>query len=125
MFFFFSSRRRHTRFDCDWSSDVCSSDLEWAFGRPLDVALLSRAAELLLGEHDFRGLAATGGGSGRPHYRSRVALAPWAPRTDGAGGTFTIEADRVLHRLGRFLVGAMGDVALGRRPLDDLPRLLS
>src|SRR5256886_7873275 len=25
-FFFFSSRRRHTRFDCDWSSDVCSSD---------------------------------------------------------------------------------------------------
>src|SRR5256886_13723488 len=26
-FFFFASRRRHTRFDCDWSSDVCSSDL--------------------------------------------------------------------------------------------------
>src|SRR5207237_1255826 len=24
---FFSSRRRHTRFKCDWSSDVCSSDL--------------------------------------------------------------------------------------------------
>src|SRR2546430_10269701 len=24
--FFFSSRRRHTIFDCDWSSDVCSSD---------------------------------------------------------------------------------------------------
>src|SRR2546427_9342987 len=29
-FFFFSSRRRHTRFDCDWSSDVCSSDLSHA-----------------------------------------------------------------------------------------------
>src|SRR5205085_8455561 len=28
--FFFSSRRRHTRFDCDWSSDVCSSDLSTA-----------------------------------------------------------------------------------------------
>src|SRR5256712_11835960 len=27
LFFFFSSRRRHTRFDCDWSSDVFSSDL--------------------------------------------------------------------------------------------------
>src|SRR2546430_10836624 len=25
--FFFTSRSRHTRFDCDWSSDVCSSDL--------------------------------------------------------------------------------------------------
>src|SRR6266568_7890634 len=28
-FFFFSSRRRHTRWNCDWSSDVCSSDLEF------------------------------------------------------------------------------------------------
>src|SRR5690242_21012354 len=27
-FFFFSSRRRHTRLTCDWSSDVCSSDLD-------------------------------------------------------------------------------------------------
>src|SRR3990167_656115 len=26
-FVFFPRRRRHTRFDCDWSSDVCSSDL--------------------------------------------------------------------------------------------------
>src|SRR5436309_11751768 len=29
MFFFFSSRRRHTRFSRDWSSDVCSSDLNY------------------------------------------------------------------------------------------------
>src|SRR2546421_1617985 len=29
-FFFFSSRRRHTRSDRDWSSDVCSSDLQIA-----------------------------------------------------------------------------------------------
>src|SRR5690625_7487062 len=32
MFFFFSSRRRHTRWPRDWSSDVCSSDLN-----PLDA----------------------------------------------------------------------------------------
>src|SRR5256886_6790817 len=43
-FFFFSSRRRHTRFDCDWSSDVCSSDLEEqrrarATGRPYEPPL--------------------------------------------------------------------------------------
>src|SRR2546427_4525380 len=54
-FFFFSSRRRHTRFDCDWSSDVCSSDLTMpraAVGRwhrcvtvPIDCR--SREASLL------------------------------------------------------------------------------
>src|SRR6266480_3687461 len=33
-FFFFSSRRRHTRLTCDWSSDVCSSDLfQWGHAR--------------------------------------------------------------------------------------------
>src|SRR5690606_39809873 len=31
--FFFSSRRRHTRFSRDWSSDVCSSDLNLYVGR--------------------------------------------------------------------------------------------
>src|SRR5947199_9429035 len=32
VFFFFSSRRRHTRCLSDWSSDVCSSDLSWGCG---------------------------------------------------------------------------------------------
>jgi tRNA pseudouridine38-40 synthase len=96
---------------------------EWALGRPLDRDLLSEAAAALVGEHDFRGLAAAG--QVKPHYRSRVALAEWAPRTDGAGVTFTIEADRFLHRMVRFVVGAMVDVALGGRPLADLPRLLT
>src|SRR6266567_4555122 len=39
-FFFFSSRRRHTRFDCDWSSDVCSSDLDGGDARELQVDAL-------------------------------------------------------------------------------------
>jgi tRNA pseudouridine38-40 synthase len=98
---------------------------EWALGRPLHLTALARAAGVLPGEHDFRGLAATGAGSDRPHYRSRVALAEWAPRTDGVGVTFTIEADRFLHRMVRFLVGAMVDIALDRRPLEDFPRLLA
>src|SRR5690606_39855698 len=32
LLFFFSSRRRHTRFSRDWSSDVCSSDLAVGLG---------------------------------------------------------------------------------------------
>src|SRR5260221_2670370 len=37
--FFFSSRRRHTRSLCDWSSDVCSSDLQTASVQPTDPAV--------------------------------------------------------------------------------------
>src|SRR6266571_9501215 len=40
--FFFSSRRRHTRLTCDWSSDVCSSDLG---PRHVDAVALGEADE--------------------------------------------------------------------------------
>src|SRR2546430_8759719 len=46
--FFFSSRRRHPRFDCDWSSDVCSSDLPFAPGlKTIEDALELRRRILL------------------------------------------------------------------------------
>src|SRR3712207_8758561 len=58
LFFFFSSRRRHTRYWRDWSSDVCSSDLFLlrAVGRPTEplrqmrgcvVGFLRRAQNVL------------------------------------------------------------------------------
>src|SRR5215813_3834246 len=52
MFFFFSSRRRHTRCGRDWSSDVCSSDLQLVLERhdrleATRVSLPAAAAEQL------------------------------------------------------------------------------
>src|SRR5688500_19380696 len=35
--YFFSSRRRHTRLQGDWSSDVCSSDLTYSLYTELDI----------------------------------------------------------------------------------------
>src|SRR2546430_4352888 len=60
--FFFSSRRRHTRFDCDWSSDVCSSDLQLLnncsnpFRPAAEIANTSKAPG-----------ASTGGGGSSPN----------------------------------------------------------
>src|SRR2546429_5356301 len=52
-FFFYASRRRHTRCSLDWSSDVCSSDLISGQISPADA---QRSADLL-------GLALSAGGS--------------------------------------------------------------
>src|SRR5260221_8677801 len=62
LFFFFSSRRRHTRSLCDWSSDVCSSDLLWIdlldawawVSRPANLAGVPRELPILVisGAHD-------------------------------------------------------------------------
>src|SRR5690606_41124938 len=51
-FFFFSSRRRHTRFSRDWSSDVCSSDLDKTpyeyYNQELDTVNFSKETWLLI-----------------------------------------------------------------------------
>src|SRR5436309_10903377 len=55
--FFFSSRRRHTRFSRDWSSDVCSSDLSFIVTKKENLVLDDGAAagesELVLSKLAF------------------------------------------------------------------------
>src|SRR3989475_2579400 len=69
-FFFFSSRRRHTRFDCDWSSDVCSSDLDYvATGLNLDDTAQSILMNVARG--DVEKLARMG-----PHETRQPGLVP-------------------------------------------------
>src|SRR2546427_7724232 len=66
-FFFFSSRRRHTRFDCDWSSDVCSSDLDSRGGAPGVPAAACGggvSAAPVLAHRAARGRAGPGAGRG-------------------------------------------------------------
>src|SRR5205085_7327851 len=57
--FFFSGRRRHTRFDCDWSSDVCSSDLPSTARRRNSAQNVLRWAEPSAGA--AQGVPAAGG----------------------------------------------------------------
>src|SRR5256886_13598418 len=52
--FFFSSRRRHTRFDCDWSSDVCSSDLVSSASPDQRDMAMARLHELEAQARDLR-----------------------------------------------------------------------
>src|SRR6266566_5787574 len=56
-FFFFSSRRRHTRLQGDWSSDVCSSDLVTLDGDEDAVeaakAVVSELSDLIAEGHDI------------------------------------------------------------------------
>lgn len=96
---------------------------EWSLGETLDAPRLASAAEQLLGEHDFRAFSAVG--QIKPHYRCRVQVSRWDARPGAEGFIFTIEADRFLHRMVRFLVGTMVDVGRGRRPPADIPRLLA
>jgi len=96
---------------------------EWSVPGPLDHGALQAAASSVQGEHSFRALSAKG--VERPHYRCRIFEALWLKREDAPGLEFWVTADRYLHHMVRFLVGAMVDIARGRRPRSDLVGLLA
>src|SRR5256885_4286936 len=54
-FFFFSSRRRHTRLQGDWSSDVCSSDLDEQFAIYSEVARGAKGRPVIIRTFDIGG----------------------------------------------------------------------
>lgn len=95
---------------------------EFPFEFPLDRAALMAAASPLIGLHSFRAFAVKGTAPESDEHRCDVRTAHWEDRPGGV--VFEIEANRFLHHMVRFLVGTMLDVASGRRPADDIPRLL-
>src|SRR5690606_40085823 len=88
-----SSRRRHTRFSRDWSSDVCSSDLEWtATGQPATGAVISQRnpvnenpASFVLGRRGFV-------------WRRVVVVSYCDTPLGAAGGVFCLKISRSEER---------------------------
>src|SRR5438270_4505325 len=101
-FFFFSSRRRHTRFDCDWSSDVCSSDLTrpgWKVThRDSETRAIGELLQFPLPQAQAGAVAPTRirrdqHGVGLAIGRTAHLLPPPANRLHGEGGGVVIDAD--------------------------------
>src|SRR5207249_11875115 len=98
LFFFFSSRRRHTRSKRDWSSDVCSSDLLRAQARSfLEKSYpLARLAEIATSED----------GWDRASW-AELARLGWTgasiPEAQGGAGLSFVEEAIVFEELGRAL----------------------
>lgn len=88
-----------------------------------DLSLLQAAAAFLPGEHTFRAFAVRGTAPETDDHKCAVAHAAWSLRPGGL--VFEIRANRFLHHMVRFLIGTMLDVATGRRPLEDVSRLLA
>src|SRR6266481_8508597 len=140
-FFFFSSRRRHTRWNCDWSSDVCSSDLGQAVGRGARLRRSDRhrvhrgqdgdrggAEAARRGDHALAGGAQSRGACGRAaHDPGRDAgpgtdaLQPGdrggAIRTDRSPSTVTTERGWSMKAKKRDNGKAEGDSAEAKKKL--------
>ena len=94
----------------------------WPLGRTLDMDAAGRAAARLPGECSFRAFAKTG--QPQRGHLCRVFDAGWR-RWGDLGFVFHVSANRFLHRMVRYLVGTMVEIATARRGEADMERLLS
>ena len=93
----------------------------WHVPQPLDVAAMNEASRAIVGEHDFAAFQGTGS---RTHSTvRRVTSAEW--RANGAALTFAISGEGFLRHMVRSLAGTLVEVGHGRRPVDDLARLVA
>jgi tRNA pseudouridine38-40 synthase len=95
---------------------------ELSFQRAIDRAALDAAAAAVLGDHSFRAFAVHGTAPDTDDHRCMVTASTWSDRPGGL--RYTVQANRFLHHMVRFLVGTMLDIATGRRPLADMQALL-
>src|SRR2546430_6283475 len=95
MGFFFSSRRRHTRFDCDWSSDVCSSDLRANVNSLIHLYVIGVFTAFTLAQ----------AGMVRYWLRTRRPGWRWSALLNGVGGATTAVVTVIVIAT-KFLAGA-------------------
>ena len=95
---------------------------ELVWQKPADMAALECAAARIVGEHSFRAFAVKGTAPPDDDHRCDVREAEWRERAGGLD--FRIRANRFLHRMVRFLVGTMLDIASGRRDAGIIAELL-
>jgi tRNA pseudouridine38-40 synthase len=94
----------------------------WWLAQPLELNRMRVGTALILGEHDFAGFQASG--SAVQTTIRKVLAAAWEERPD-SWKVFRITANGFLRGMVRTLVGTLVEVGWGKRPADDLNRLLA
>ncbi|MCL4154687.1 UNVERIFIED_CONTAM: hypothetical protein GTU68_061189 [Idotea baltica] len=89
--------------------------------QPLNFDLMCKAAEDLIGDHDFQGLSSLGSNPGKSTFR-RVKRLRWIKRRDTLA--FMIEAEGFLYNMVRAIAGTLVDIGRGRLSEDCIREVL-
>lgn len=89
----------------------------WQLRKPLDTEAMNKAAEYIVGEHDFACFQTAGGTPRETTVRTIYSL---KVTRDGNDITISVEGNGFLYNMVRIIVGTLAEVGLGRRKPEDL-----
>jgi tRNA pseudouridine38-40 synthase len=92
----------------------------WHVAQTLDVRLMQAAAGVLVGEHDFAAFQAAGGDV----MTTRRVLSLSRVTRNGSHVIYEVTGTGFLRHMVRNIVGTLADIGRGRRPVDDMRRVL-
>jgi tRNA pseudouridine38-40 synthase len=119
----FDAIRRAYRYHVATQSRAIDRHMRWRLHPAPDFDRMNRAAEALLGKHDFSAFCIAA--SETRNRTCTLARALWVAEDRPGDWRFEIEADRFLHGMVRAIVGTLVEVGAGRRDEADVPAVLA
>ncbi len=119
----YDARRRRYHYYISTEPRALDRHMRWFVQPAPDVERMNQAARHLLGTHDFSAFCRT-----QSETKNRVCtveVARWVPEKRPGDWRFEIVADRFLHGMVRAIVGTLIEIGQGKRPEDDILRILA
>jgi len=116
----FSAVKRSYSYRCSLKNSVHNRHYCWQIPFNININLLNNCSELVKGEHDFTSFCKNS--DSKPHRLCTVFKAEWSQKDDSL--FYTIEANRFLHHMVRYIVGTMMEVARGKLGINQFNSLI-
>lgn len=116
----YSAKRKRYRYCIHQGKRAVGRAYTWTYLAPIDLQRMQSASPSLLGTHAFGAFCKLD--PPPDDLRCTIYAAEW--HREGRALVFEIEGNRFLRHMVRILVGTMVEIGLGKRPPEDLARLL-
>lgn len=118
----YDARRRRYHYYVTTGFRALDRHTRWRIRGETDFDRMNRAARDLIGEQNFSTFCRTQ--SETENRVCRVHVAEWVRESDDGDWRFEITADRFLYGMVRAVVGTLLETGQGKRPVDDIPRII-
>lgn len=119
----YSCRGKTYRYVIERNADIFRRNQVYQFGEPLDHDKMRRAAQYIVGTHDFKSFEASGGTPRESTVRTIRSLTI-AEEADGMRTVIEVTGDGFLYNMVRIMVGTLLETGMGKRLPKDMPEVL-